>query len=151
MKLPGYSLIEVSIVLLIVGIISGALLKGRSLIDSVRLDSIVTDVRNLQAAYVQYVDSYANIPGGAETFGEEAASKFFDELASVGLIESASFKKPKIGSTYKIIANDGSPYIQLSGLDEKKINLLKTKLNASFSQSLDIKSDKTSISIKLDP
>ena len=164
-RLSGYSLVEISIVLLIIGIVTTAMLKGRSLIESTRLDTIVNDIRSLQLAYGQYVDSYASIPGndngvkhltdvetgkGDGKFVEDDATRMFSHLHAVGLIDSKNFKIPKLGKEYTIIENDNHPYIKLNGLSKEQVILLKTKLTAAFGTTINIKSDETSVSVQVD-
>ena len=149
-RLDGYSLIEISIVLLIIGIVTGAVLKGRSLIESVRLDSVVSDIRGLQMAYVEYLNTYSKIPGNETedcVFNPKNDNQFFKDLADVGLLESDKFKKPKIGNEYKVIAHEEHPYIQISGLSTKQVQLLKNKCH---SLSKDIRDEQNGISVKID-
>ncbi len=163
--LRGYSLVEISIVLLIIGIVTTAILKGRALIESTRLDTAVNDMRSIQLAYGQYIDSYAAIPGndsdvnhlqnvetgkGDGKFVKEDANRMFSHLNAVGLIENENFKIPKIGKGYKIIEVSNHPYIKLEGLTKEQINLFKTKLTATFGTTIDIKNDESSVSIQID-
>lgn len=165
-RIPGYSLVEVSIVLLIVGIITAGALKGRSLLKSVRLDAVVSDIRSIQLAYNQYIDAYSAIPGndknitsvdknistgkGDGVFCKEDAERVFNHLQAVGLIKADDFSHPKAGNKYLVIENEQHPYIKLDGLSEDQITLLRTKLNLSLGQTTDIKSDKDSISVRID-
>lgn len=164
-RFTGYSLVEISIVLLIIGIVTTAMLKGRSLIESTRLDTAVNDIRSIQLAYGQYVDSYTAIPGndsgsrhlqnvdggkGDGNFVKNDADRMFSHLHAVGLIERENFKIPKIGKEYKIVENQGHPYIQLNGLTKEQITLFKTKLVAAFGTTIDIKSDESSVSVQID-
>ena len=52
--LKGYTLVEISIVLLIIGILTAAIVKGKSMIESAKLDSVVNDIRTIQIAQSQY-------------------------------------------------------------------------------------------------
>lgn len=165
-RISGYSLVEISIVLLIIGIVTTAMLKGRALIESTRLDTVVNDIRSVQLAYSQYVDSYVAIPGndngsrhlnGVDTgngngkFVKDDAGRVFSHLHAVGLIEKKNFKIPKIGKEYTIIEDNNHPYIKLDGLSKEQIILLKTKLTAAFGTTIDIKSDENSVSVQVDP
>ena len=168
--LKGYSLVEISIALLVIGIITGTMLKGKDLIDSARLDSVVNDIRSIQMAYTQYVNTYSAIPGndkninkinqnipagsGNGKFSKEDASRVFKHLNASGLIESENFKLPKVGSMYSIVEKNGHPYLQLSSLSNKQTNLLKTKLLSNFGTDIDIivegESDTISVAVKID-
>lgn len=133
-KLEGYSLIEISIVLLIIGIITSAMLKGKDLIDSAKLDSVVNDVRSLQLAYTQYV----------QTFAEKPDNDLFKKLNDAGLIDSESFKKPKIGGEYKIIKQENNNVtLQITNLNKKQAQLLRTKAMSAFDNNtaIEIKND----------
>ncbi len=165
-RLRAYSLVEVSIVLLIMGIATAGVLKGMSLLKSVRLDAVVTDIRTIQFAYNQYINAYAAIPGndknitsvnkdaepgkGDGVFCEEDAKRTFNHLQVAGLIKLEELNHPKIGSKYSIIKDGQHPFIKLDGLLEDQITLLITKLKATLGTTVEIKSDKTSVSIRLD-
>jgi len=61
--LRGFTLIELSIVLVIIGLISGAVLAGRDLIRAAELRSIVTEYENYQSAFRIFQDKYSALPG----------------------------------------------------------------------------------------
>lgn len=165
-RIPGYSLVEVSMVLLITGIITAGVLKGRSLINSARLDAVVSDIRSLQLAYSQYIDAYSSIPGndknissfnqnvtagkGDGIFCKEDAERVFSHLQGAGLIKIDDFSHPKAGNKYLIVEIDKHPYIKLDGLSEEQITLLKTKINSSLGRTEDVKCEKGSISVRID-
>lgn len=165
-KLRGYSLVEISIVLLIIGIVTAAIFKGYSLVESVRLDSVVSDIRSLQLACNQYIDSFSAIPGndksitaiskgvdggdGDGIFKKDDTSRVFKHLHVAGLIDSDTFKRPKIGSKYVVIEKDKHPYIKVEGLSKKQTQLLCTKLIAVFGTNVGIVSDKSSVSVQID-
>ena len=150
-KASGFSLIEISMVLLIVGIIVGATLKGRDLIESAQLKSMASDVGAIKIAYANYVNSYGNLPGddklAKERFGtavengdgdgktsEADAKKVFSHLHAAGLIDSPTFKTPKIGGVYEIISDKSKVMLKISdGGDE---GLLTGKQLASITPKL---------------
>ncbi len=59
----GFTLVEIAIVLVIIGLLLGGVLKGQELIENSRIKSIVNDMKAVQAAYNGYIDRYKAIPG----------------------------------------------------------------------------------------
>lgn len=59
----GFTLVEIAIVLVIIGLLLGGVLKGTELIENAKIKSIVGDMRAVQAAYNGYIDRYHAIPG----------------------------------------------------------------------------------------
>lgn len=142
--IKGFSLIEISIVLFIIGIIASTMLKGKSIADSVKLDSVVNDVRTIQMAYSNYINITATKPN---------TENFFKQLKEYGLIEHENFKIPKIGGTYSIVNKENHQYLQLNNLTENYITILKSKIKAAFGEDVQIISDdnyKTIVAVQID-
>jgi prepilin-type N-terminal cleavage/methylation domain-containing protein len=59
----GFTLVEIAIVLVIIGLLLGGVLKGQELIENSKTKSIVNDMKSVQAAYNGYIDRYKAIPG----------------------------------------------------------------------------------------
>lgn len=59
----GFSLIELSIVLVIMGILIGGVLKGRDLIEKARLNRLITQVSDYRLALSMFTDKYDALPG----------------------------------------------------------------------------------------
>lgn len=59
----GFTLVEIAIVLVIIGLLLGGVLKGQELIDSSRAKSIYNDLRGVQTATNAYSDRYRALPG----------------------------------------------------------------------------------------
>lgn len=59
----GFTLVEIAIVLVIIGLLLGGVLKGQEMIENSKIKSIVNDMKAIQAAYNGYVDRYKSIPG----------------------------------------------------------------------------------------
>lgn len=59
----GFTLVEIAIVLVIIGLLLGGLLKGQELIDSARAKSIAQDLRSVSIAVLSYQDKYRALPG----------------------------------------------------------------------------------------
>lgn len=59
----GFTLIEIAIVLVIIGLILGGVLKGQELIENSKVKNAVKDLDGVGAAYYSYVDRYKRVPG----------------------------------------------------------------------------------------
>jgi prepilin-type N-terminal cleavage/methylation domain-containing protein len=59
----GFTLIEIAIVLVIIGLLLGGVLKGQELINSARVKNLATDFRNLPVLIYGYQDKYKALPG----------------------------------------------------------------------------------------
>ena len=59
----GFTLVEIAIVLVIVGLLLGGLLKGRELIDSARVRSLANDITAMRTAWHAFQDRYQSLPG----------------------------------------------------------------------------------------
>jgi len=65
----GFTLVELAIVLVIIGIILGAVLKGQELIFNAKVKRLQSQVRELIAAYYTYYDKYGRYPGDNDNNG----------------------------------------------------------------------------------
>ena len=68
----GFTLIEMSVVLVIIGLIVGGILVGQSLIYQAMLRSVITQEQKLQSAITTFRGKYDCLPGdcpNATTFG----------------------------------------------------------------------------------
>jgi len=62
-KQSGFTLVEIAIVLVIIGLLLGGILKGQDLINSARVRSIADKASGTQAAYYGFLDRYRAVPG----------------------------------------------------------------------------------------
>lgn len=62
-KQSGFTLIEIAIVLVIIGLLLGGVMKGQELIESSRAKSAANDMNGIIAAYNGYIDRYRRLPG----------------------------------------------------------------------------------------
>src|SRR5213595_216102 len=71
----GFTLVEIAIVLVIIGLLLGGILKGQEMINQAKIKNVIADFSGISAAYHGYVDRYKKIPGddpcagGAVTMG----------------------------------------------------------------------------------
>ncbi len=66
----GFSLVELSIVLVILGLLTGGILSGQSLIRAAELRSVSTDIQRLQTTLYTFRDKYMALPGDMRTAGK---------------------------------------------------------------------------------
>ena len=59
----GFTLIEIAIVLVIIGLLLGGILKGQELINSARVKNLATDFRNVPVFIYGYQDKFKALPG----------------------------------------------------------------------------------------
>ena len=59
----GFTLVEIAIVLLVVGLLLGGVMKGQALIDSARVKNLAQDLRSVPAMIHAYQDRFRALPG----------------------------------------------------------------------------------------
>jgi prepilin-type N-terminal cleavage/methylation domain-containing protein len=59
----GFTLIEIAIVLVIIGLLLGGVLKGQELIQSARVRNLISQQDGIKAAYFGFLDRYRALPG----------------------------------------------------------------------------------------
>ena len=62
-KQSGFTLVEIAIVLVIIGLLLGGVLKGQELIESSRIKSMAKDLTSFSAMFTSYQDRYRSLPG----------------------------------------------------------------------------------------
>jgi prepilin-type N-terminal cleavage/methylation domain-containing protein len=59
----GFTLVEIAIVLVIIGLLLGGVLKGQELINSAKVKNMANDFRNIATFVYAYQDKYRALPG----------------------------------------------------------------------------------------
>lgn len=62
-KQKGFTLVEIAIVLVIIGLLLGGILKGQELINGARVRNLADQNSGVQAAYYGFIDRYRQVPG----------------------------------------------------------------------------------------
>jgi prepilin-type N-terminal cleavage/methylation domain-containing protein len=72
----GFTLVEIAIVLVIIGLLLGGILKGQEMITQAKIKNVIGDFSGISAAFYGYQDRYRQLPGDdacAGTTGINAA------------------------------------------------------------------------------
>ena len=88
----GFTLIEMSIVLVIIGLIVGGILVGQNLIRAAEVRATVSQVEKYQAAVATFREKFGALPGdipdpGASSFGFQPRGQFAGEGDGNGILE----------------------------------------------------------------
>ena len=62
-KSEGFTLVELAIVMIIIGLLIGGILKGQQMIENAKVSSLIAQVKAYQAALNTFKDTYAGTPG----------------------------------------------------------------------------------------
>ena len=74
LKQKGFTLVEIAIVLVIVGLLIGGVLKGQEMITNAKLKRIESDNAGIAAAMFSYQDRYLQLPGDDNAAGGPPAT-----------------------------------------------------------------------------
>lgn len=124
-KLPGFSLIELSFVMIIIGIIMAAVFKGQDLLETARLQSCVSDLNRYRLAIMNYYNQFNQLPGNdinaKNHFGNTATNgdgkgliqtaeqeHVWKHLHMASLADSDQPPAARIGGTISVISNPKS-------------------------------------------
>jgi prepilin-type N-terminal cleavage/methylation domain-containing protein len=59
----GFTLVELAIVMIIIGILIGGVLKGQELVNNARVSQAITSLKSVDTAMLTFQDSYGSLPG----------------------------------------------------------------------------------------
>lgn len=116
-------MIELAIVLMIIGILAGAVFKGQDLLESAKLRSVLNDFNRFKTAVVHYHETYNALPGddpfannhfGSDipngngdgmVSGDSEERSFWLHLFKAGYLNSDKPLSSKFGGRYSVVAN----------------------------------------------
>ncbi|MGH8520332.1 MAG: prepilin-type N-terminal cleavage/methylation domain-containing protein [Gammaproteobacteria bacterium] len=81
-KQRGFTLVEIAIVLVIIGLLLGGILKGQELITAARVRNLASQAAGVQTAYYGFVDRYRAVPGDMQ--GTQACTAISNTVCGVG-------------------------------------------------------------------
>ena len=96
-KQSGFTLVELAIVLVIIGLLLGGILKGQELINSARVRNLADMNSGIQAAYYGFIDRYRQVPGdmsaalATQAIGQAIANPAAAATVGNGQIDAANW------------------------------------------------------------
>lgn len=166
-KQAGFTLVEIAIVLVIIGLLLGGVLKGQDLIASAKIKSTQQEITAFSAAIASYQDRYGAYPGddnqavanlgGGVTNGngngqidDGERGNVFQHLVAAGLLKGSSDGTETITGYFKnewggtIIIDDNQAGMSglsacYSGLDKDTAKQLDRNMDDGNSQAGDVR------------
>ncbi len=80
----GFTLIEIAIVLVIIGLLLGGVLKGQELINSARVKNLANDFRNIPVFIYGYQDKFRALPGDDSKADDHVGGTVAAPVATLG-------------------------------------------------------------------
>ena len=111
----GFTLVEIAIVLVIIGLLLGGILKGQEMITQAKIKNVISDMSGVSAAMYGYQDRYRALPGddskadrwsgatkgggdgvigGKWTTAATEAINFWDHLRRAGFVSGSGAENP---------------------------------------------------------
>jgi len=94
----GFTLIELAIVLVIIGLLLGGVLKGQELINSAKVKNMATDFRNIPVYLYGYQDKFRSIPGDDDKAVAHVGAAATNKGDGDGQLEGRWNDTPGVGS-----------------------------------------------------
>lgn len=115
----GFTLVEIAIVLVIIGLLLGGILKGQEMITQAKIKNVVNDFNGITAAVNSYQDRYRALPGD----DRNASTRWTTvSLPSVGTVNGngqiSGRYNNQLGSTAAVAADESNLFwwhLRLSG------------------------------------
>lgn len=111
----GFTLVEIAIVLVIIGLLLGGILKGQEMITQAKIKNVIADMTGVSAAMYGYQDRYRALPGddgkadrwtgatkgdgngviaGKYTEASKESTYFWDHLRRAGFVSGTGAENP---------------------------------------------------------
>ncbi|MBI4687175.1 MAG: prepilin-type N-terminal cleavage/methylation domain-containing protein [Nitrospirae bacterium] len=149
----GFTLVEIAIVLVIIGIILAGVLKGQEMINSAKVKNVANQYKSLLAAAYSYQDKYGQLPGddtaatgrswatgSCATTNGNGNGQIAEYFAAAEHLSCAGFITGSYNGTSQNIRHTygGNAYVYYQTLSGKTGNLIAfDNLKAEDAQNLD--------------
>ena len=132
----GFTLVEIAIVLVIIGLLLGGVLKGQELIENAKIKSLTSQFDNVTAAYYAFNDRKSDFPDTAND------DQFWFGLKEEGFISGTLGSSTD--SDGPVHGYDGTFYVEIGAgttLKDGKAYICASNVPNDVGQSIDTKSD----------
>ena len=128
----GFSLIELSIVLIIIGLLVAGITGGASLIKSAELRSVMSEIRNYQTAVNAYYTATGKLPGGLDSDQLDFAKTgvAWNDIFTEGIIDEAPADPNAVAADADLKSDNGMPskikgsYYVLGNSEDMDMNVI---------------------------
>ena len=94
----GFTMIEIAVVLVVIGLLLGGVLKGQAMIENAKTRKLLQDFRSYKVAHMAYFDRTGVYPGSKKP---PASENFFADLIDEGFLKAVSAEdKDYTGHTF---------------------------------------------------
>ena len=146
----GFSLIEIAIVLIVIGVLTGGIIRGLAFLEDARINNAQQSIQNMSSAFLVYQNRYLNPPGddnqadarfgttetngdGDATIEEAEEDNVWMHLRAAGLINGAGANAPQHpwGDDYRFELNTtlSRHALCLDSIDGEVAQILDTRLD----------------------
>lgn len=139
----GFSIVEIAIALVIIGLLIGAVLQTQSLIKNSKIKNVTEGLDNMSVAYHGYKDRTGNIAGDTDADGRiNSETLFWQELRAEGFItgdsnDTSAPNHPLSGTfivaTENATAFDNKNYICATNIENTIAERIDSKLDNGLS------------------
>src|SRR5580765_674608 len=102
----GFTLVEIAIVLVIIGLLLGGILKGQEMITQAKIKNVIADMTGISAAMYGYQDRYRALPGDDKNAGTAGGG-----TGRWGAVTASGNGDGNIQGVYTVTPNVGSPAV----------------------------------------
>lgn len=88
----GFTLVELAIVLIVIGLLVGMAFKGKELIESARVKAETAKISKIQTAFQVYKSKYDRLPGQRKDTYPESNQAIIKDLTGEGLLTDGDLK-----------------------------------------------------------
>lgn len=92
-KRSGFTLVELAIVLVVIGLLMGMAFKGKSLVDASRTKAEVNRINKISTALNVYYSKYNTLPGSYGNGSNLGVRNMYDALINEGMLKDSDFGK----------------------------------------------------------